>query len=310
MRDNLKHGGAGGGGGGGNQTGVGGVQFGPAGGSPTDGLPAPPGCGDGALTDDEACDDGNMNAGDGCAANCLSVEAGYSCNPAGVACHAVARCGDGIVASSELCDDGGRADGDGCSSSCKLEVGFKCAGAPSTCTPTKCGDGVKEGAEACDDGNDVPFDGCSGTCQAEPNCGKGACSSRCGDGLVLNEECDDGNDKDGDGCSSKCTVEGGNTCTTEHSCEKKDGKCILRVPVIFHDFNASHPDFEIGCGELTRGVVENVLGPTGVPTLANGASACIESAATFAEWYAPSKNNSTIVSQLVLYEKTGGGFVN
>src|SRR5262245_8078617 len=41
--------------------------------------PAPPGCGDGTLTSDEACDDGNKRSGDGCAANCLQVERGFSC---------------------------------------------------------------------------------------------------------------------------------------------------------------------------------------------------------------------------------------
>src|SRR5687768_12216173 len=43
--------------------------------------PAPPGCGNGELTDDEACDDGNTMDGDGCTGNCLSVEPGYSCSP-------------------------------------------------------------------------------------------------------------------------------------------------------------------------------------------------------------------------------------
>src|SRR5215203_1276012 len=32
--------------------------------------PAPPGCGDGVLTDDEACDDGNTTGSDGCQGNC------------------------------------------------------------------------------------------------------------------------------------------------------------------------------------------------------------------------------------------------
>src|SRR5690606_15188466 len=30
----------------------------------------PAGCGDGTLTEDEACDDGNLVSGDGCASNC------------------------------------------------------------------------------------------------------------------------------------------------------------------------------------------------------------------------------------------------
>ncbi|HTA91658.1 MAG TPA: DUF4215 domain-containing protein, partial [Polyangiaceae bacterium] len=91
---------------------------------PTCGMAAPPGCGDGKLTSDEACDDGNTVGGDGCSANCLVVEPGYSCIPAGVACHKIARCGDGLVADSEACDDGNTTNGDGCSSTCKLELGY------------------------------------------------------------------------------------------------------------------------------------------------------------------------------------------
>ncbi len=68
-------------------------------------LPAPPGCGDGTLTSDEACDDGNTMSGDGCVANCLQVERGFSCPNPGQPCRAIARCGDGIVAASEQCDD-------------------------------------------------------------------------------------------------------------------------------------------------------------------------------------------------------------
>ena len=59
--------------------------------------PAPPGCGDGVLTKDERCDDGNRVSGDGCTANCRQVEPGYSCVPAGQLCHRIARCGDGVA---------------------------------------------------------------------------------------------------------------------------------------------------------------------------------------------------------------------
>lgn len=273
-------------------------------------LPAPPDCGDGKLGTDEACDDGNRTSGDGCAANCLSVEHGFSCSPPGVPCHPVAHCGDGMVAASELCDDGNTSDGDGCSAHCKLEIGFKCSGQPSVCSPTVCGDGKQEGAEACDDGNTTPFDGCSSDCQAEPNCKSGACTSTCGDGLVLDEQCDDGNNKDGDGCSSTCTIEKGFTCTTNSSCEMKDGKCVQRVPVIYRDFNSSHPDFDVGCGVLTTGVVQPMLGPNGTPVLADGSAACIQSASTFAEWYTTGPNNAEIVGSLVLYQTPSGSFVN
>src|SRR5262245_2117339 len=46
-------------------------------------LPMPPNCGNGDRTRDEACDDGNKQSGDGCSADCLMIETGYSCQPPG-----------------------------------------------------------------------------------------------------------------------------------------------------------------------------------------------------------------------------------
>jgi cysteine-rich repeat protein len=83
--------------------------------------------------------------------------------------------------------------------------GYKCDG--STCTPTTCGDGKVEGAEGCDDGNNLPFDGCSADCQMGARLSGDSCTSKCGDGIVLNEDCDDGNAGSGDGCSKDCKVE-------------------------------------------------------------------------------------------------------
>ena len=275
--------------------------------------PPPPNCGDGMLTADEACDDGNLVSGDGCASNCLSVEGGYSCNPPGVACHEIARCGDGLVADSEGCDDGNVVDGDGCSARCRLELGYKCAGSPSLCSHTTCGDGVKEGAESCDDGNAVPFDGCSATCQTEPNCAGGPCKSACGDGLVIDEECDDGNQKSGDGCSADCKLEPGFTCSQTADCEQINGACVLRVPVVYHDFNAGKPsDFEVSCGTMIPGVVQPKLNAQGVPVLVgtSNSMACIGSAASFNEWYTDSADSNTVVDSLVLFDNGNGGFVN
>src|SRR5438876_6407974 len=94
-------------------------------------------CGDGVLTQDEACDDGNTVSGDGCSSDCRTVEPGYSYIPVRKPCHRVARCGDGVLVPPELCDDGNAKAGDGCSATCKVELGFKCSGSPSACTPTK-----------------------------------------------------------------------------------------------------------------------------------------------------------------------------
>jgi fibro-slime domain-containing protein len=267
-------------------------------------------CGDGVRANSEACDDNNRQSGDGCSADCLGIEAGYSCPMAGKPCRKIARCGDGIVASSEACDDANTSDRDGCSAACKLELGFQCTGEPSRCGATHCGNKQQEGSEGCDDGNDLPFDGCSASCQAEPSCKAGACSSTCGDGLVLNEACDDGNDRDGDGCSSSCQIEPGFSCSADAACEMHDGHCILRVPVIFRDFNENHSDFGVGCGQLVTGVVADRLSADGKPVLANGSAACIQSASSFSEWYTTSPNNVSIAGELTLYENGKGGFVN
>jgi fibro-slime domain-containing protein len=277
--------------------------------------PPPLNCGDGMLTSDEACDDGNLASGDGCAANCLSVERGYSCNPPGKPCRQIARCGDGIVAESEACDDGNAVDGDGCSTRCRLELGYKCSGMPSACSKTKCGDKVKEGAEGCDDGNAVPFDGCSSTCQAEPDCSmSGGCKSACGDGLVIGEDCDDGNVRDGDGCSSTCKLEGGFTCTQANNCEKLNDACILRVPVVYRDLTDKHPDVEPTCtgsgtppGTLATAKLVAAALTNGVPTATAAATAaCITSLDT---WYSD-KGAPAIVRDIVLFDNGKGGFVN
>jgi fibro-slime domain-containing protein len=267
-------------------------------------------CGDGLRSKAEACDDRNQKDGDGCSANCLHIEPGFSCFPAGSACRSIARCGDGVVTSSEPCDDGNRSDGDGCSASCKLEIGYKCEASPSSCQKTLCGDKKREGAESCDDGNAMPFDGCTAECQAEPKCGQDGCTSECGDGLVLNEACDDGNRTDGDGCSGSCQIEAGFQCSTDPGCSALSSSCVQRVPVIFRDFAESHSDFEVGCGQLTTGVVASKLDAAHRPVLANGSQVCIASASSFQEWYTAGKNNATIASSLLLYPDGKGGFVN
>jgi fibro-slime domain-containing protein len=270
--------------------------------------PPPANCGDGKLGDDEACDDGNLAAGDGCAANCLSVEPGFSCNPAGVPCHVIALCGDGVVSSNEMCDDGNDESGDGCSARCKLELGYKCDGKPSVCSATTCGDGVKEGAEGCDDGNAVPLDGCSATCQSEPDCSGASCTSYCGDGLIIDEECDDGNALDGDGCSARCKLEPGFDCAQKPSCEMVGGECALRVPAVFRDFTSAHADFHCGGGTARPGIAAKLS--DGKPVLVDGSTGCISSAASFAQWYTSNDQNRVIPSSILLFDNGAGGYVN
>ncbi len=281
-------------------------------------------CGDGLLTDEEACDDGNTEDADGCAADCRSVEPGWSCNPPGEPCHRVAICGDGFVLLPELCDDGNTDPGDGCSALCKVEIGYKCEGTPlSVCTETTCGDEIVEGAESCDDGNDAPFDGCDERCQREPSCpAVGACASECGDGLVLAEACDDGNQVDGDGCSSDCTVEAGFMCETSDECEMVGDDCVLRVNVAYRDLSSSHPDFQppaaYGCItdgappvsaalKATLGMVADTLDDEIKP---RWAAANCATEANFAQWYRDQVTAETVYSTIALFPNGDGSFVN
>ena len=185
-------------------------------------------CGNGRVDPFEACDDGNTNNNDGCAADCSHVEPGFTCpnNPAtragGTCVLAPKLCGNAQLDSGEQCDDGNTASGDGCSSGCAFEAGYNC-GAPGTlCTKSEvCGDGKVnlDLNETCDDGNTTPGDGCSALCTLEPNyaCptpGKPCVSPVvCGDGVISScENCDDGNKLSSDGCSSTCQVESGWLC--------------------------------------------------------------------------------------------------
>ncbi len=63
-------------------------------------------CGDGNLDFGELCDDGNVDARDGCEADCTLT-------PAPV-------CGDGFIDDNEVCDDGNLMPGDGCEADCTL----------------------------------------------------------------------------------------------------------------------------------------------------------------------------------------------
>ncbi len=277
----------------------------------------PPACGNGELTPNEACDDGNQVGGDGCAADCLSVEQGYSCSIPGRACQPIARCGDALVSPNEPCDDGNVADGDGCSATCRVEIGSKCSGSPSVCSHTVGGDGVVEGAESCDDGNPAPFDGCSARCQTEPDCTLGACKSSCGDGLIIGEQCDDGNTVSGDGCSADCRVESGFTCDADSGCEKLNGSCVVRTDVIYRDFTGEttgeHPDFTGDCDLATvPGLVDPHLDAEGKPVLlADGPNdACITTKASYSEWYRTDRVNVSVVGLITLFDNGQGGFVN
>ncbi len=282
-------------------------------------------CGDSVITGQETCDDGNAADDDGCDATC-NIELGWSCPSVGVPCRPV--CGDGIVVGTQACDDGNVADGDGCSSHCSLERGWACDTPGEACRQTTCGDGVVEGSEACDDGDNlVVGDGCSPGCVLEPNCEAGACTSRCGDGLLLagdDEECDDGNDVGGDGCSANCKVEDGWSCIVP----MPDPPPHLELPIVYRDFihkpeELRHPDFESYSGDATTpGLVEDLLGADGKPVYTGICEAgqtftpeqCpydeqTTSKADFDEWYRDADSNIPFLDSLVFEPRDDGTYV-
>jgi len=132
------------------------------------------GCGDSVEDTGEVCDDGNVRDGDGCSADCESLE----------------ECGNDIVdsAAGEVCDDNNTVDGDGCSGDC---LSSELCG--NTITDTAAG-------EVCDDGNTDSEDGCRNDCISDETCGNGETDTAVG------EACDDGNTLDGDACASDCSA--------------------------------------------------------------------------------------------------------
>lgn len=106
-----------------------------------------PMCGNGVVEGTEMCDDGNLEDGDGCSAECVTE------GPEPLVC------GNGILEpfNSEECDDGNQVSGDGCNKWCKKEG--------------PCGNGIIEVGEQCDDGNIDDYDGCSAECLLEEEMG-------------------------------------------------------------------------------------------------------------------------------------------
>ncbi len=150
-----------------------------------------PHCGDGIVSNGEACDEGGANG------------SGYGHCSDG--CTLGPRCGDGIINGSDSCDDGinNGATSSNCAADCsrkcgngKVDPGEQCdnrsvnnTGGYGKCNADCsqgpfCGDGFKNGSEVCDDAKN---DGSYGTCKMD-------CSlaDYCGDGKInaAHETCD------------------------------------------------------------------------------------------------------------------------
>jgi fibro-slime domain-containing protein len=167
-------------------------------------------CGNAVLETGEVCDDGNTHGGDGCSADCTSLEIGWLCAEPGISCVHAQVCGNGILEVGETCDDHNTAAHDGCDPQCGVELGWTCAVPGIRCAAAMCGDGVIAGFEECDDGNADGGDGCSASCTLEAGhacdvAGQPCRTTTCGDGVAEGtEQCDDGNHDLGDGCDPLC----------------------------------------------------------------------------------------------------------
>ncbi|MFH2006571.1 MAG: DUF4215 domain-containing protein [bacterium] len=132
----------------------------------------------------EVCDDGNLNAGDGCSPDCLSDES----------------CGNGRpdFATGETCDCG--TDAGNLPLGCVAVNGDPNGQCSATCQIRYCGNGTVDASEVCDDGNNHSGDGCSADCLSDESCGNGYVDTATG------ELCDDGNNEEGDDCTADCTL--------------------------------------------------------------------------------------------------------
>ncbi|MEM6731541.1 MAG: DUF4215 domain-containing protein, partial [Myxococcota bacterium] len=127
-------------------------------------------CGDGRFDpgNDESCDDGNLDDGDGCNTDCRRE---------------LSLCGNGTVDIGEGCDDGGL-NSDLVADSCRT-----------LCVLPGCGDFVLDTGELCDDGNLQDGDGCDSLCEVEPLwCPFADVSTSVGLGVIDVDTCESGDD--------------------------------------------------------------------------------------------------------------------
>lgn len=202
---------------------------------PADGV-CPVLCPNGAIDDDEQCDDGNLDNSDECNNVCrLKPCTGPNCPV----------CGDGTPHPDigEQCDDGNTVNTDACTNNCRIRcdgdedcVGT-CDVATQQCLPPLCGDGeTNQPWERCDDGDidneDACNNQCQPTCRGDADCESGRCDQArqvcfptCGNGVHdAGEQCDDGNMIDGDLCNNQCQRH----CTDDSTCDCDETKNVCR----------------------------------------------------------------------------------
>ena len=193
--------------------------------------PAKESCGDGELSANERCDDGNSVDGDGCSSSCevetappedCAVVGDEDGDGSGDCADSECAAEPACAATPEDCAAVGDEDGDG-SADCDDS---DCASAPAcAATPEDCavvGDEDGDGDADCADSDCATVEGCFEVCDdgvdnngdetvdcLDPTCSDAVvCESFCGDGVVdAGEGCDDGaanSDIDADACRNNC----------------------------------------------------------------------------------------------------------
>lgn len=219
------------------------------------------GCGDGILSADEQCDDGNDAAFDGCDPDCtFTCEADAECDD-GLSCNGSESC----EATMHVCQPGTAAEpGVACTTPTVADGVCRSTAEGATCVDSGCGNGVVDGAEDCDDMNEVVGDGCEAdctfSCAADADCddflnctGTETCDTDthiCQLGEML--DCTDGDDCTDDLCDD--TVGG---CFNPLIDADMDGHAATSLGACGTDCDDTRGDVFDGAEELCDGVDNN-----------------------------------------------------
>ncbi|MEO8604726.1 MAG: hypothetical protein ABI629_19310 [bacterium] len=200
-------------------------------------------CGNGSLDSGEACDDGNVVAGDCCSPTCEFEAAGSDCPSDGNGCTTDICSAGGVclhTANTATCDDGLFCNGgDMCSGgACAAHSGDPCAAGGEcnrTCNEATDSCAAPSGSACSSDGNACTDDRCNGAgaCAHPPNqlpcsdglfcngadtCSGGSCALHAGDPCAAGGECNRACNETADTCAApagtSCSSDG-NVCTDD-----------------------------------------------------------------------------------------------